>query len=69
MNGSREKHFKILVPEGSSSLTVALYGGTGDADLYVKEGVRASKTSFDGRSMGSRSEETVLINQPMNCKY
>jgi len=58
-------HYKITVPSGQTSLVVTTTGGTGDADLYVKRGTQASKTTYDGKSEGSTSAETVTISNPV----
>ena len=44
-----ERRFSINVPSGKSYLTVAISGGTGDADLYVKYGKAPSLASYDCR--------------------
>lgn len=44
-----ERRFSINVPSGKSNLTVAISGGTGDADLYVKYGEAPSLASYDCR--------------------
>ena len=44
-----ERRFSINVPASRSNLTVAISGGTGDADLYVKYGEAPSLASYDCR--------------------
>ena len=44
-----ERRFSINVPSGKSNLMVAISGGTGDADLYVKYGEAPSIASYDCR--------------------
>ena len=44
-----ERRFSINVPASQSNLTVAISGGTGDADLYVKYGEVPSLASYDCR--------------------
>ena len=58
-------HYKIAVPSGQTSLVVTTTGGTGDADLYVKRGAQASSSTYDGKSEGSTSAETVTISNPV----
>ena len=58
-------HYKITVPSGQTSLVVTTTGGTGDADLYVKRGAQASSSTYDGKSAGSTSAETVTISSPV----
>ncbi len=58
-------NYKITVPSGQTSLVVTTSGGTGDADLYVKRGVQASSSTYDGKSEGSTTAETVTIANPV----
>jgi vibriolysin len=58
-------HYKIAVPSGQTSLVVTTTGGTGDADMYVKRGTQASSSTYDGKSDGSTSAETVTISNPV----
>jgi Zn-dependent metalloprotease len=58
-------NYKITVPSGQTSLVVTTTGGTGDADLYVKRGTQASSSTYDGKSEGSTSAETVTISNPV----
>jgi hypothetical protein len=59
-----EKIYRIEVPAGQTSLEIAMSGGTGDADLYVKYGSRPTTTDYDYRPALANSEETVSINNP-----
>ncbi|SFB78230.1 S8 family peptidase [Pseudoalteromonas denitrificans] len=54
----------VNVPAGVSSFTVSTSGGTGDMDLYVKEGSYATETSFNCKSTEPDSTETCKINNP-----
>lgn len=53
--------FTLAVPAGASNLRFVTSGGTGDADLYVKFGSPASRTTYDCRSEGSTNAETCTI--------
>lgn len=57
-------YFKITVPSGQTQLKVVTSGGSGDADLYVKRGALPSTSSYDGKSEGSTTAETVTISNP-----
>ena len=54
-------NFKFAVPSGVSSVTIALSGGTGDADLYVKYGQLATTSVYDQRPYLGGNSETVTI--------
>jgi len=56
--------FKITVPAGATTLTVALSGGTGDADLYVKSGARPTLTVYDCRPYLGGNAETCTLTAP-----
>jgi vibriolysin len=62
-------NYKITVPSGQTSLVVTTTGGTGDADLYVKAGTLATSSTYDGKSTGSTSAETVTITNPTATDY
>jgi serine protease len=61
--------YSIVVPAGSSSLTVTTSGGSGDADLYVKAGAAPTTTSYDKASEGSTTAETATISSPAAGTY
>lgn len=42
-----QRHFRIAVPAGASSLVVTISGGSGDADLYVRRGQQAAPLASD----------------------
>ena len=47
-------HYSIDVPGGMSALQVNIAGGSGDADLYVREGSQPTLSSYDLPSLGKR---------------
>jgi hypothetical protein len=59
-----EKIYRIDVPAGQTNLEIASYGGTGDADLYVKFGARPTTTDYDYRPFLAGTDETVSVNSP-----
>lgn len=63
------KYFTFLVPENKRSLTVEMTGGTGDADLYVKFGEKATTTNYDCRPYRSGNSEKCVINSPLAGTY
>ena len=56
-----ERRFSINVPSGKSYLTVAISGGTGDADLYVKYGKAPSFAYWDCRPYEYGNSESCHI--------
>ena len=61
--------FIIDVPTGASELTIRIYGGTGDADLYVKHGGKPTKFDYDYRPMLWGNSESVEVFSPKPGKY
>ncbi|MCB1052872.1 MAG: pre-peptidase C-terminal domain-containing protein [Acidobacteria bacterium] len=62
-------HYYISVPSGASNLKVTTTGGSGDMDLYVKQGGQASTSSYTAKSTGGTSAETVTIASPAASDY
>ena len=59
-----ETFYKIDVPAGQDTLEIATSGGTGDVDLYVKQGAQPTTTSYDYRPYKVGNNETVDVNNP-----
>ncbi|MDH5822138.1 pre-peptidase C-terminal domain-containing protein [Luteimonas sp. RD2P54] len=59
-----EQFWTIEVPAGTSSLTVAMSGGSGDPDLYVRHGEQPNTTTYDCRPYLVGSNETCTIASP-----
>ena len=53
--------FTIDVPAGSSNLSFAMSGGTGDADLYVRFGSAPTTSAYDCRPYQSGNNESCPI--------
>lgn len=53
--------YTLEVPQGSSNLSFAISGGTGDADLYVKFGSAPTTSVYDCRPYLSGNNETCNI--------
>jgi Lysyl oxidase/Chitobiase/beta-hexosaminidase C-terminal domain/Bacterial pre-peptidase C-terminal domain len=62
-------NFRFAVPAGAASVTFALSGGRGDADLYVKYGQLATTSVWDRRPYTNSNNETVTINNPQAGDY
>ncbi len=63
--------YRIVVPVGATSLTVALSGGSGDVDLFVRAGVRppsaqsyTATAGFSCFAAGPDTNETCTIANP-----
>lgn len=54
-------HHSIYVPAGSSQLQVVMTG-SGDGDVYVKQGSQPTSSSWDFRPYAWGSSETVTVN-------
>ncbi len=46
---------------GGTTLTAVMSGGSGNSDLYVKEGSQPSRTSWDCRSRNRGNNETCTV--------
>ena len=55
--------YRVFVPDGTTRLTVTLAGGTGDVDLYVRQGQVPTVTSARNcASENAANNETCVIN-------
>jgi len=57
------------LPAGYGDLTVALSGGTGDADLYVTKGAQSTRSSYDCRSWESGNTESCSFTDPAQATW
>ena len=55
---------KMNIPAGATNFTVFMSGGTGDADLYMKQGSAPTLTDYDCRPYLSGNNETCYIANP-----
>jgi xanthomonalisin len=62
--GNWSSTYSIVIPSGSSSLTVNISGGTGDADLYVRKGSAPTTSSYTCRPYLTGNNETCTISSP-----
>ncbi len=61
---SSEKFYQIEVPAGQASLAIAIAGGTGDVDLYVRKGSKPTMSSYDYRPYLIGNDEKVEVATP-----
>ncbi len=59
-----EKLFKIDVLNGETEFEIRLSGGTGNADLYVRRGLRPTVSEWDYRPYLPGNNETVSLSNP-----
>jgi uncharacterized protein YkwD len=63
------QNFTIDVPANATHLVLAISGGTGDADLYVKQGSAPTTSSYDARPYLNGNNETVTVETPVAGTY
>lgn len=59
-----ELHFVLDVPPGTEHLFFGMYGGTGDADMYVRFGERPTTTEWNCRPFAGGNNETCSLPMP-----
>lgn len=59
-----ERRYTVSVPACASTLTVRIFGGSGDADLYVKFGTQPTTSSWDCRPYLWGNNETCTFDGP-----
>ncbi len=66
LSGSQgsETFFSIEVPAGAENLEIAISGGTGDADLYVRYGAEPTQSTYDCRPYLNGNNETCTFDEP-----
>ena len=63
------RNFTLVVPANATNLTFHSYGGSGNANMYVKHGSAATSTYFDCRSEDGASNEVCTIFAPQAGTY
>ena len=61
--------FYTFSVDSASSVTVAISGGTGDADLYVKAGSKPSTSNYDCRPYRTGNNEQCSVNAQPGVTY
>ena len=59
-----QSYYWLQVPPGLSQLTIQIYGGWGDCDLYVGCGYQPTLDDYDYRPYLSGNNEQVVIDNP-----
>lgn len=63
------KYYTIDVPAGKTSVTFAMSGANGDADLFAKLGSEPTTASYTCKANGPTSTESCTVNAPAAGKY
>lgn len=64
-----ESYFHLDVPASSENLVVAISGGSGDADLYLRYGTSPTTSTYDCRPYQSGNDEQCTVASPQNGTY
>ncbi len=60
---------KVCVPGDATSLTVSISGGSGDADLYTREGAKPTSSTYDCRPYRNGNSETCTSTPSAGWTY
>jgi PKD repeat protein len=61
--------YKIELPRGARDLSVRMYGGSGDADLYLRAEQQPNRSNYDCRPYSSGNRETCSVAAPTSATY
>jgi hypothetical protein len=64
-----ELMYKISVPSNKKNLTISLSGGTGEADLYVKQGAAPTTSTYDCRKNETGNVHSCAFATPVAGEY
>ena len=64
-----ERRFEIDVPSGATDLEIAINGGSGDADLYVRRGSQPTTSAYDCRPYLNGNNESCDFANPQAGTY
>lgn len=62
-------YYTIEVPAGATDLVVSMSGGSGDADLYLREGAQPTTSAYDCRPYQSGNNENCTVASPVAGTY
>jgi serine protease len=71
ISGARNQYinFELDVPAGQSSVSVAISGGSGNADLYVRFAANPTTSSYDCRRFRNGNNEICTISNAQQGTY
>ena len=58
------QYFEVAVPSGATNFTVTTSGGSGDADLYIRQGNNPTTSTYDCRSWANGNAESCSVSNP-----
>lgn len=61
LNAKAKQYYTFSVPADKGNITFNTLDGTGDLDIYVKQGAKPTTTSYDCKSIGSNNNESCLL--------
>ncbi|MCU0914286.1 MAG: PPC domain-containing protein [Planctomycetes bacterium] len=64
-----ESTFVIYVPRDQDGLEFAIFGGTGDCDMYIKRGAVPTTSNYDYRPSDSGNNESINIGSPRSGNW
>ncbi|HYR08039.1 MAG TPA: S8 family serine peptidase [Longimicrobium sp.] len=64
-----QRYYAVQVPTGATSLRIETYGGTGDADLYVRYGQIPTTSLYDCVSAGGTNVDSCQVASPLPGTY
>jgi vibriolysin len=67
--GTLSDDYTVAIPAGASNLVIAISGGSGDADLYVKFGSAPTLSSYDCRPYKNGNSESCSFSAPQAGTY
>jgi PKD repeat protein len=67
--GGVSSNYTLVVPAGKTSVVFTISGGTGDADMYVKNGSAPTSSVYDCRPYLTGNSETCTFNSPTAGTY
>ncbi len=56
-----KRFFKLVVPDGTSNMTISTSGGTGDCNLYIMKEQWPTEVNYDYSSVNAGNDETVVL--------
>jgi len=67
--GGKILNYAVAIPADAGNLKIAISGGAGDADLYVKFGAEPTRTRYDCRPYHYTSNESCSFTTPSVGTY
>jgi serine protease len=61
-----ERRWTVAIPAGATNLQIAISGGSGDADLYVRRGAEPTTSTYDCRPYLNGNNETCSFASPQS---